>query len=135
MSKLLNKNNMIKFADYLYKEKNGYVYYQPLCVESLVDYDGKEIKCCVIGEMYDFFLEEPVYISGSSSHGFTIEIEHTTNGAIRKLVDRSVCINYERLQIELGRLSELNDWTNDDEQERARVVSQACKDIAENILL
>lgn len=56
----VNRKNMIKFANSLYSEKNDNIYYKPLCTQHLAKANG-EVVGCALGEMWEFFEDEPLY--------------------------------------------------------------------------
>lgn len=132
--KKLNKKNLLAFADHLYSEKNGRVYYQPLSRYYLVEEREKEIFCCVLGEMYHYITGE--YISTNISlMGLFLKM--------RKLAKNIDKHNRNLFEEGLSYLMYLNDSGNfinkkdSDEKiliDRAKRCSDHCRKIANSYL-
>lgn len=56
MKRKLNKKNMLKFADSLFRTEGGWDYYTELCCGAL----EKKGMNCALGAMYNYFLNQPM---------------------------------------------------------------------------
>lgn len=64
IQRTLDKKNAYAFASYLYRERGKYIYYQPLCEGVLAEATPEtkgEAVCCLLGEMYEYFVGQPMY--------------------------------------------------------------------------
>lgn len=93
--RVFNKKNVLAFADYLYTERRGQAHYVPLYCNDLVrlttlNLPGNtepEVMCCVIGEMYEYFIG-PVYTGGLEGRGVTVTAV-STSACVSALIEKA----------------------------------------------
>lgn len=108
---LLNRKNILSFADELYSENNGKVSFVKLCTGNLSDgKDGNKILHCAIGEVYCKFVSNRMpFIRQAKSETMATEIAIQKLVYVAQLKNKN---NTEKLKYVFDDLIDVNDNIN-----------------------